>query len=56
MAHGPKRLFHVASDAEITQGEVCDVYFERTVQVLKARGDRQRVKAEIYLKSLPAEW
>ncbi|MBI3628337.1 MAG: nicotinate phosphoribosyltransferase [Candidatus Rokubacteria bacterium] len=56
MAHGPKRLFHVASDAEITQGEVSDVYFERTVQILKARGDRQRVKAEIYLKSLPAEW
>jgi nicotinate phosphoribosyltransferase len=56
MAHAPERSFHTASDAEIKQGAVSDVYFERTVQILKARGDRQRVKAEIYLKSLPAEW
>src|SRR5512134_497449 len=52
----PKRPFHTASDAEIKSGEVYDVYFERTVEILKARGDRKRVKAEIYLKSLPDEW
>ncbi len=56
MAHPPRRPFHTASDAEIKHGDVSDVYFERTVQILKARGDRQRVQAEIYLKSLPAEW
>jgi len=56
MARSPKRPFHVASDAEIKRGEVSDVYFARTVQILKARNDRQRVKAEIYLKSLPAEY
>src|SRR5439155_16219289 len=51
-----KRPFHTASDAEIKSGEVYDVYFERTVQILKARGDRKRVKAEVYLKALPEDW
>src|SRR5262249_60317240 len=51
-----KRPFHTASDAEIKRGEVYDVYFERTVQILKARGDRKRVKAEVYLKALPEDW
>jgi nicotinate phosphoribosyltransferase len=51
-----KRLFHTASDAEVKHGEVSDVYFARTVEILRARGDRHRVKAEIYLKSLPEEW
>src|SRR5947209_4818904 len=56
MAPSPKRTFHVASDAEIKRGEVSDVYFARTVQILVARHDRQRVKAEVYLKSLPADY
>jgi nicotinate phosphoribosyltransferase len=51
----PKRPFHTASDAEIKSGEVCDVYFARTVEILRHRNDRKRVKAEIYLKSLPDE-
>ena len=32
----PKRPFHTASDAEIKSGEVCDVYFARTVEILDA--------------------
>jgi len=52
----PKRPFHTASDAEIKRGEVCDVYFERTVEILRHRNDRKRVKAEVYLKSLPEDW
>src|SRR5437870_5718220 len=56
MAPTPKRTFHVASDAEIKRGEVSDVYFARTVQILVARHDRQRVKAGVYLKSLPADY
>src|SRR5262245_27391961 len=51
-----KRSFHTASDAEIKAGEVADVYFQRTVEILAARGDRKGVKAEVYLKSLPEEW
>ena len=55
MAPARKRLFHTASDADIKAGEVSDVYFQRTVEILVARGDRKRVKAEIYLKSLPED-
>jgi nicotinate phosphoribosyltransferase len=52
----PKRPFHTALDADIKSGEVSDVYFARTVEILRHRGDRQRVKAEVYLKSLPEDW
>jgi nicotinate phosphoribosyltransferase len=52
----PKRPFHTAADAEIKRGEVSDVYFSRTVEILQHRKDRKRVKAEIYLKSLPEDW
>ena len=52
----PKRAFHTASDADIKSGQVSDVYFARTVQILTARGDRTRVRAEVYLKSLPEDW
>src|SRR2546426_508531 len=56
MPNTPKRPFHTAADADIKRGEVSDVYFARTVQILKYRGDRKRVKAEVYLKSLPEDW
>src|SRR5256712_12101915 len=56
MANAPKRPFHTASEADIKRGEVSDVYFARTVQILIHRGDRKRVKAEVYLKSLPEDW
>ena len=56
MAKTPGRPFHTASDADIKRGLVSDVYFLRTVQILEARGDRKRVKAEVYVKSLPDEW
>ena len=57
MANQPKRAFHVASEADIKAGEVSDVYFARTVQILNARGIRKRVKAEIRLKSFPqSDW
>ncbi len=56
MARAPKRPFHTASDAEVKSGEISDVYFQRTVQILRHRDDRKRVKAEVYLKSLPDDW
>ena len=57
MANQAKRSFHVAAEAEIKAGEVSDVYFARTVQILKARNVNRRVKAEIRLKSFPqADW
>ena len=57
MKSQPKRAFHVASEPEIKAGQVSDVYFARTVQILNARGIRKRVKAEVRLKSFPqADW
>jgi nicotinate phosphoribosyltransferase len=56
MSSTPKRRFHTAAESDIKSGEVSDVYFERTVQILRHRNDRKRVKAEIYLKSLPDDW
>src|SRR2546426_8630481 len=56
MAPASKKTFHTASDADIKGGEVSDVYFHRTVEILNARGDRKHVKAEVYLKSLPEDW
>src|SRR5215471_11087301 len=57
MKSQPKRAFHVASEPEIKTGQVSDVYFARTVQILNARGIRKRVKAEIRLKSFPqSDW
>jgi nicotinate phosphoribosyltransferase len=56
MAPNRKRPFHTASDAEIKAGDIADVYFQRTVEILVARGDRKHVKAEVYLKSLPEDW
>jgi nicotinate phosphoribosyltransferase len=57
MTSDPKRAFHVATEAEIRTGQVSDVYFARTVQILNARSITKRVKAEIRLKSFPqADW
>ncbi|HEV8440487.1 MAG TPA: nicotinate phosphoribosyltransferase, partial [Methylomirabilota bacterium] len=57
MTSQPKRAFHVATESEIKAGQVSDVYFARTVQILNARGNTKRVKAEVRLKSLPqADW
>jgi nicotinate phosphoribosyltransferase len=52
----PNRPFHTASGAEIKSGQVSDVYFARTVEILTARKNRKHVKAEVYLKSLPEDW
>ena len=54
MANQPKRFFHTASEPEIKAGQVSDVYFQRTIQILKAKGLTKRVKAEIRLKIFPA--
>src|SRR5262245_33769866 len=56
MGKTPGHPFHTASDADIKRGLVADVYFQRTVEILRARGDRKRVKAEVYVKNLPDAW
>ena len=51
-----KRLFHTATDAEIKAGKVTDVYFQRTMEILAARGVDREVAAEVRAKSLPRNW
>ncbi len=46
-------MFHVAGEKEIKEGKVTDVYFQRTLQILKEKRVNPLVKAEFVAKSLP---
>ncbi|MGP3668298.1 MAG: nicotinate phosphoribosyltransferase [Candidatus Bathyarchaeota archaeon] len=52
------RIFHTASDEEIKKGKTTDVYFLRTMEVLKAKGkDKVNVVAEVTPQTrLPENW
>jgi nicotinate phosphoribosyltransferase len=47
-------LFHTAKDEEIKAGQITDVYFMRTLEILKRRRITKRVVAEVILKSFPS--
>jgi len=47
---------HTATPQQIKDGLVTDVYFERTEQILKAKGIDKVVRAEFIAKGLPAKW
>jgi nicotinate phosphoribosyltransferase len=49
-------LLHTASKEDIMKGRVTDVYFERTEQILRARGLNRAVRVEIVAKGLPRDW
>ncbi len=49
-------LFHTATDDDIRSGQVTDVYFMRTLEILRKKGITKRVVAEVVLKSFPAGW
>ncbi len=52
-----RKLFTADFD-DIKSGRVTDVYFERTMRILRAKGIDKRVRAEFIAKSLPddADW
>src|SRR4030066_1142827 len=52
-----RKLFTADFD-DIRSGRITDVYFERTIKILKAKGIDKWVKAEFIAKSLPddGEW
>ena len=52
------KLFHTATDEEIKNGEVTDIYFARTIEILRAKGIKKRVVMEVKANSLPDgyEW
>ena len=49
-------MFHTAEPEDILKGKITDVYFERTLRIIKAKGVNPRVKAEFIAKSLPNGW
>ena len=49
-------MFHTADPEDVKAGRITDVYFERTVEILKARGVDKHVKAEFIAKALPDGW
>ncbi len=49
-------MFWTATNEDILAGKVADVYFTRTLQVLRNEGIRKRVRAEFSVKGLPDGW
>ena len=49
-------MFHTADPKEIKEGKLTDVYFVRTMQVLKAKKIDKWVKAEFIAKRFPEEY
>ena len=49
-------MFHTAEPKDILEGRITDVYFDRTVKILKAKKINKRVKAEFIAKNLPKNW
>lgn len=46
-------MFHTAEPDDILKGKITDVYFERTMTILKRKGINPLVKAEFIAKNLP---
>ncbi len=49
-------MFHTADPQDIINGKITDVYFERTLKILKAKGINPLVRAEFIAKDLPQGW
>ena len=49
-------MFFTAEPQDVLDGRITDVYFERTLAILKARKLNPVVKAELIVKSLPQGW
>lgn len=49
-------MFHTADPQDIINGKITDVYFERTLKILKAKGINPVVRAEFIAKSLPNDY
>ena len=49
-------MFHTADPKEIKEGKLTDIYFVRTMQVLKAKKIDKWVKAEFIAKRFPEDY
>lgn len=50
------RTFFVATEKEIKNGKTTDIYFERTLQVLKQKNISKNVVAEVTCGGIPNHW
>jgi nicotinate phosphoribosyltransferase len=48
--------FFVATEEEIKNGETTDIYFERTLQILKEKNISKKVIAEVTCGDIPNQW
>ena len=55
MSEQARPRFYQANEAEIRAGETTDVYFTRTVQIIREAGLDRRVRAELSVKGLPGD-
>jgi len=49
-------MFHIAEEKEILDGNVTDIYFNRTLKILKQKDINPKVKAEFVAKNLPDDY
>lgn len=49
-------MLNIASGEDIKKGRITDVYFERTLEIMKKKGLDRVVAAEVRTKGLPAGW
>lgn len=49
-------MFHVAPNDDIKSGKVTDVYFQRGVEILKAKGINKWVRGEVRASVFPDNW
>jgi len=49
-------MFHIAEKTDILEGKITDVYFQRTLDILKKKDVNPWVKAEFVAKNLPDKW
>ena len=49
-------MFYIASEDDLKKGKVTDVYFERALQIMKAKGISRHVTMEVRTKGLPSKW
>ncbi len=49
-------MFYIADEDRIKANQTTDIYFVRTVQILRAKGIEKRVRMEVFLKKLPLDY
>ncbi|HBO83895.1 MAG: nicotinate phosphoribosyltransferase [Deltaproteobacteria bacterium GWC2_42_11] len=49
-------MFHISDPKDIKTGRTTDIYFARTVEILKKKGIDKRVRAEFFAKKFPNDW